>query len=39
MPSLLINNKKVKDPEEIAGAFNTFFSNCINTKFASRSER
>jgi hypothetical protein len=25
IPSLLINDEKVKDPEEIADAFNTFF--------------
>jgi hypothetical protein len=25
IPSLLINDEKVKDLEEIAGAFNTFF--------------
>jgi hypothetical protein len=25
IPSLLISNEKVKDPEEIANAFNTYF--------------
>jgi hypothetical protein len=39
IPSNLTNYEKAKNPEEIAGAFNTFFYNCRKSKLALRSER
>jgi len=29
MPSLLINDKKVKDPEKVADAFNSYFLSVV----------
>jgi hypothetical protein len=31
MPSLLINNEKVKDPEKIADVFNSFFQTIVES--------